>query len=186
MRWRQVGLLYGVLAALAAEYWLFERAPAPAVQQQPVRQRFLAVRPDELRELRLLRGGRRVVSERSAGHWSVIEPAGSPIPPDLIAAFAEALGAAEEIDSAPAGGDGSAYGLDENAAQVEVVPEHGDPVTVTIGGTNPTGTAVYARRGASPDVVLIGRNVRYYEDLIFQALPEASAPPGDAGAPLGG
>jgi len=46
---------------------------------------------------------------------------------------------------------------------------------VTIGDANPTGTAVYAQRQGAPDVVLIGRNVRYYEDLIFQALPAGGA-----------
>ncbi len=39
---------------------------------------------------------------------------------------------------------------------------------------------------ASPEVVLIGRNVRYYEDLIFQALSAARVPAADADAPVGG
>jgi hypothetical protein len=186
VRWRQVVLLYAVLAALGVEYWLVERSAPPPARARPARQRFLAVRADDLRELRLVRGDRRVVSQRAAGRWSVVEPAGAPIPADLIAAFADALSAAEEIDSAPAaGGDAGAYGLDEAAARVEIVPVSGDPVTVTIGATNPTGTAVYARRGGSSDVILIGRNVRYYEELIFQALPGASAPPRDGGAPVG-
>ena len=57
---------------------------------------------------------------------------------------------------------------------------------MTIGETNPTGTAVYARRGGNPVVVLIGRNVRYYEDLIFQALPSGQVPAADVDAPVGG
>ena len=35
---------------------------------------------------------------------------------------------------------------------------------------NPARTAVYAQRSDSPRVFLIGLNVRYYEDLLFEAL----------------
>jgi hypothetical protein len=59
-------------------------------------------------------------------------------------------------------------------------------VVIRIGGTNPTGTAVYARREGATAVVLIGRNVSYYEGLIFEALPPARVPAGDGDAPVGG
>jgi len=35
-------------------------------------------------------------------------------------------------------------------------------------------------------VVLIGRNVRYYEDLIFQSLPASRTPAIDQELPVGG
>ncbi|HYV57490.1 MAG TPA: hypothetical protein VE911_08095, partial [Candidatus Nitrosopolaris sp.] len=57
---------------------------------------------------------------------------------------------------------------------------------VTLGGTNPTGTAVYARLAGAPEVVLIGRDVQYYEELIFQALAGTPAPAVDGRAPIGG
>jgi hypothetical protein len=186
MRWRQVVLLYGVLALLAAEYWLVERRPGPPRSARPPRERFLTVRPDEVREVRLRRGDRTVVSRRADGRWTVVEPADAPIPPDLIAAFTEALTEAEAIDLVGATqSDARSYGLDEHAARIDIVTD-GGPVTVMLGGTNPTGTAVYARRGTAPEVVLIGRNVSYYEDLIFQALPAARAPASGEGGPVGG
>ena len=134
-----------------------------------------------------MRGGRTVVSRREGAGWTILEPAGAPIAPDLIAAFANALADATEI--ARVGGaeaDADTYGLGQQAARVEVVCTSGDPIEVTIGGPNPTGTAVYARRRGTPDVVLIGRNVRYYEDLIFQALSADRVPAAEAGAPIGG
>jgi len=188
MRWRQVIILYLVLAALGAEYWLVERHRQPAVSTRPARQRFLAVARDDVREIRLLRGGRAIVARRAEGRWMVVEPAEAPIPPDLVTAFADALTAAEEIEVvAEAAGDPTAYGLDATAARIELVVERGSPVVVTIGGPNPTGTAVYARRGDAPAVVLIGRNAGYYEDLLFQALPAAQVPAGsERGAAVGG
>lgn len=186
MRWGRVILCYAVLAGLAAEYWLIERRSDPRVETAPARPRFLPVRPGEARELRLSREGRIVVSRRQGSAWAVVEPAGSSIPPDLISAFANALGEAEEIAHvAGAEADAEAYGLDARATRVEITGESGEPVVVSIGGANPTGTAVYARRAASPDVVLIGRNIRYYEDLIFQAISPARVP-ADGSAPVGG
>ena len=67
-----------------------------------------------------------------------------------------------------------------------MIAEGTEPIGITIGGTNPTGTAVYARRRGTPDVVLIGRNVRDYEDLIFQALSADRVPATEAGAQIGG
>jgi len=97
VRWRQVIVLYVVLAVLGGEYWLVERRRVVQATAQPARRRFLRIEPGELREVRLLRGGRTVVSRRAAGGWAVVEPPGAPIPSDLIAAFTEALAGAEEI-----------------------------------------------------------------------------------------
>ena len=188
MRWRQVALLYLVLAALAGEYWFVEgRMEPPARTEAPAPPSFLRLDPATLREVRLVRGSRTVVSRREGAGWTIVEPAGAPIAPDLIAAFANALVDATEI--ARVGGadaDADTYGLGQQAARVEVVCTSGDRLEVTIGGPNPTGTAVYARRRGSSDVVLIGRNVRYYEDLIFQALSADRVPAAEAGAPIGG
>ena len=185
MRWRQVVLFYVVLGAMAGEYWLVERHAPPPPPEHPVRQRFLTVEPDDVREMRLFRGGRTVVTERREGRWEVIDPPDATVPGDLIAAFANALTRAEEID-VMGGDDPHAYGFDEQAGRVEMVVDGREPVVVTLGGTNPTGTAVYARRGSTPGVVLIGRNVRYYEDLIFQALPASRTPAIEQDVPVGG
>ncbi len=188
MRWRQVVVLYLVLAALAGEYWFVERRREPrGVAEVAAPPPFLRLDPATLREIRLVRGGRTVITRREGEGWTIVEPAGAPIASDLIAAFTNALADATEI--ARVGGadpDPHAYGLDDQAARIEVIPASGDPIEITIGGTNPTGTAVYARRRGTPDVVLIGRNVRYYEDLIFQAVSADRVPATEAGAPIGG
>jgi hypothetical protein len=189
MRWRQVGLLYVVAAALAAEYVLVEQERPQGKQARAARVRLLDVAADGIREIRLHHGGRTVVTRRSEGHWAVTEPTDAPIPPDLVTAFVEALMGAEEIERVSGtSAQASAFGLDDPAAsaRIELLGGNGAPLVVTIGGPNPTGTAVYARRGNGPEVILIGRNVRYYEDLIFQALPAGEIPAGDGSVPVGG
>lgn len=186
MRWRQVVVLYVVAGALGAEYWTIERVRPIVPEGPPVRQRFLTVDPDGLREVRLVRAGRRVVMQRSGDRWTVVEPPGATVPSDLIAAFTRALTATEEIERvAGENADARSYGLDDGAGRVELVPVSGESVVVTLGATNPTGTALYARRGDAPEVILIGRDVRYYEDLIFQALAAAPAPPVEDAGPIG-
>ncbi len=189
MRWRQVVLAWMVCGGLAAEYWAFERRPPELrAEPEPARPRFITLRAAEVREVRLSRDGRTIVSRREgAGGWAVLDPPAVSIPPDLIGAFANALAEAEEIARVGAAdADPAAFGLDAGATRVELRPERGEPVVVTIGGSNPTGTAVYARRQGATEVVLIGRNVRYYEDLIFQALPAPRVPAAETNAPVGG
>jgi len=187
VRWRDVVILWVVCLALGAEYWLVERRPEPPAEAASARPRFLPLRAAEARELRLSRGGRSIVSRREAGTWRVVEPPDASIPPDLIGAFTNALADADEIARLGTGeADPAALGFDAGAARVELRGETGEPVVVTIGGANPTGTAVYARRQDADGVVLIGRNVRYYEDLIFQALSAEREPAADKSAPVGG
>jgi hypothetical protein len=186
VRWRQVVILYGVAAGLGGWYWFVERQPKELPQSEG-RRPFLDVDPTALREIRVSRPGQLMVSRRDGGGWVVVEPAGGTVPSDLIAAFTNALAAAEEIARVvDRTDDAKQYGLDERASRVEMVPASGDPIIVVLGETNPTGTAVYARRGAAPEVVLVGRNIRYYEDLIFQALSAGKTPTTEHGAPVGG
>src|SRR5262249_18387784 len=136
------------------------RTRKPADTSSPPRQRFLTVGGDDVREIRVERGGRAIVSRRAGGRWTVVEPPDAPIPSDLVTAFIDALTAAEQIDVLAEGGvDQATYGLDATAARVELTTERGSPVVVAIGVPNPTGTAVYARRGDGSAVFLIGRNV---------------------------
>jgi hypothetical protein len=186
MRWGRLAVLYLVLALLAAEYWYVERARAPEAEEAPPRARFLALEPAAVREVRLLRDGRLVVGRRLGEGWEVVEPRDASIPSGLIAAFTSALASAEEIAHvAGADADRAAFGLTAGAVRVELVPETGEAVVVRMGQTNPAGTAIYAQRVGAADVILIGRQVRYYEDLIFQALAADRVPAADEAAPVG-
>jgi len=113
-----------------------------------------------------------VRATRDADRWRAVEPAGAKIPSDLIAATVATLTAgqaAEELAPEPEHGL-AAYGLDTPAASIEVALTGAPaPVTVDLGARNPTRTAVYARRSDEPTLFLIGMNVSYYIDLIFEA-----------------
>jgi hypothetical protein len=175
--WRQIALLYAVLGVLAVLYAVEPRRPEIETDAPPARPRFLAVDRDLVVEVRIERAGRPVTLRRAGDRWHVAEPAGASVPPDLVRAFVEALVAADEIDRVAAvPTDVEPFGLDAGATRVTIASGGAEPTVVLLGSTNPTGTALYARRGGDAGVVLIGRNVRYYEDLIFEALPPPAVP----------
>ncbi|MFN8545748.1 MAG: hypothetical protein U0807_16305 [Candidatus Binatia bacterium] len=188
MRWRQVVGLYAMLALLGAWYWLFERGPRPEERGAPaVRERFVPFDAAEVTEVRVTRAGRHLVARREAERWTVVAPAPAVVPSDLIAAFVAALAAADAIERvAGTEADGVAFGLGEDAVRVEIVGPPGGPLDIRLGATNPSGTAIYARRAGAPAIVLIGRNVGYYDDLLFQALPVPTVPAVERDGPVGG
>ena len=187
MRWRQVGVLYTVLGVLAALYAL-QRPPVPeADPSRPVRPRFLQVAAADVTGVTVVRGARRVRVRREGDEWVVVEPAGAPVPRDLITGFLQALLTAEEIDRiVTTTRDLGGFGLDEAGDRIELTLLRGEPVVVTLGLPNPTGTALYARRESDGTVVLIGRRVRDYEDMLHNALPRGTVPATGTNGPIGG
>jgi Domain of unknown function (DUF4340) len=187
MRWRQVGVLYLVLAVLAALYTR-ERPAAPEEgdRSRPPRPRFLQVTAADVTAMRLARGTRIVSVRRDGNGWTVVEPAGAELPNDLVNGFLQALLTTEEIDRiATTTGDLGSFGLSDDADRVELTLAKGPTVVVALGGTNPTGTALYARRDADGGIVLIGRQVRDYQDMIYGALPRGAVPAGTADRRIG-
>jgi len=174
--WRRVGAIYLVLAALAASFALVERtsltveqtADAPTVERS-----LLGAEPESVKAVTFWRDGERVSAEREGGRWRVLAPAGAEITPDLIAAAVATLtaGQVSEVMAEGPNVDLEAFGLAAPSSEVEVTidGQPGAKVRVLLGSHNPTKTALYAKRDDAPTVYLVGLNLRYYQDLIFEA-----------------
>jgi hypothetical protein len=175
MTWRRIGVYYALCAVLGSYYFLFEQRPSsekPIFDARPVQQsQFLPIARDQIYTLVLRRGDGVVTVGRNEQGWHVIEPSGAPITSALITSLVESLTIDREIqivDRAP--GDFAPYGLAPPDSAITIKGEKDNVVTtVFIGDRNPTATAVYARKDNSPEVVLLGFSVKYYEDLIFEA-----------------
>ncbi|MEO6026270.1 MAG: DUF4340 domain-containing protein [Candidatus Binatia bacterium] len=174
MSWRRVAVIYAVLAALAG--WVFVvdgGAPDPeipaAVAPAPS---LLDTAASAVTALTFRKEGTVVRAQRLEQRWTVIEPAGVKIPPDLFDATVATLTTgqpAEELSQEPASAY-AAYGLATPGTTLEVsFGEAAPPILVSLGDENPTRTAVYARRSDRPAIFLVGLNLRYYIDLVFGA-----------------
>lgn len=186
MRWRQVVLFYGLALLLAVDYLTGVRPPPLGEQNVAApRPRVLGLELGTLSEVTIDHAGRRFVAQRAGDGWQVSEPAGAQVPSDLVSAFATAVIEAEEIERQEAPVDLAPFGLDEGATRIELRPAGGPPETLWLGVTNPAGTAVYARRLGTTGVLLVGRVLRYYEELIHQALPKPAVPANTPTGPVG-
>ena len=168
MTWRRVGLYWCCFLTLGVYYLLFERTSAPPVAAHRAPAAFLSVGEDQIESIEARRGDELVRCRRSDGRWQVVHPPGATAPSDLIAGLIATVSDLPEVEVvAEDPHDLAPFGLDPPSVQLTLTPARGAPITVQLGQRNPAGTAVYAQRSTSRQVVLIGINARYYADLLF-------------------
>ncbi len=171
MTWSRAALYWACFLALGVYYLAVERAPAGEAVAHLTRAPFLNVPESEFTALEVRRGDALVRCRRVDGRWQVGEPAGATVPADLVAGLITNLTQLPDVEVvAETKRERAQFGLDNPESRIVLTPASGTPVTVTLGNRNPAGTAVYAERNDSERVFLIGLNVRYYEDLLFEAL----------------
>ncbi len=174
MTWARVAVVYGVLTILIGYLTLSAGPSSESTEDlapEPPTDSLLGTSPDAVRALTLRKDGRTVRATREDGRWRTLEPPTSRIPPDLFDAAIGALTtgqASEKLSDDPSHGLAD-YGLETPTAAIELVAGEAPPVSVLIGARNPTQTAVYARRSDEDAIYLVGMNLRYYVDLIFEA-----------------
>jgi hypothetical protein len=183
MTWRRAAVYWACFIVLAVYYVAAEREPAGEAAAHLKRAAFVTVPEEKIAALEIQRGATVVRCRRVQGRWKVVDPADGSVPSDLIAGLITNLTQLPDVEVVTDNPtDPAQFGLDTPASQLVLTPVSGEPITVRIGGPNPAGTALYAQRGASARVFLIGLNVRYYVDLVFEGLqrtPEAGIKPGD-------
>ncbi len=187
MTWKRIGIYYVLAVVLGGYYLLFEWRPggpdAPIFEPRPVQEStFLVMKRDTIHKLSIQRQGHTFTSQRSAARpgetqaeWRTLEPSGAPVTSALVISFIENLTPNRKVPIVHEAPDNlAAYGLAPPTSTI-VIEGNGQQgkETVFIGSYNPTKTAVYARKDGSPEVVLLGYNVKYYEELIFQVTQRA-------------
>jgi hypothetical protein len=159
MTWTRALLYVALAAVLAALAWATTPSPPPAAAPPARPQADIVGVTVEAR-------GRRVEARRDGERWQVTPPgaATSDLIDALLAAILEAR--AEPVASDPT--RAAEFGLDTPAARVVLARRAGPPVTLVVGAVNPADTGIYGQLEGNPQVVLMGRTVRYYIDLMTQ------------------
>jgi hypothetical protein len=163
------------LALTAFYVWTERGRPEPApLDSTAGRERapLMVAFPAGPTRLELQAEGRTLGARRTGGAaWEVVEPPGSRVPPDLVAAVVAAVTDQPdfEVVSAAAPATAAEFGLAAPQARLTLADDDRS-VTLLIGARNPAQTAVYAQREGGDEVVLLGLNVQYYVDLVMQTL----------------
>lgn len=153
-------------------WWVVERVPATTKATEVKREQFINVFRDDVNAVELEREGRAVRAERKEKRWQVVEPKGVAIPNDLFVTLVESITEAQDaevVNEKPEASDIAAFGLDQPRTEIRLELTDGKKMNLEFGGHNPPRTAIYARSDASPQIYLIGLNLEYYGDLLFQA-----------------
>ena len=176
MTWRRAAFYWTCFAVLSAYYLIVLRRPAAPAAAHLTRASFLEVPENQVEGIDVRNGSTVARCRRSGERWQVVEPAGAVVPSDLVAALVANLTQLPDVEVVEENAtDLAQFGLDPPASLLTVILDHGRTLSVRIGNRNPSSTAVYAQRSDSPRVYLIGLNVRYYEDLLLEALGRASS-----------
>jgi len=102
--------------------------------------------------------------------FAVSQPPAAFIPQDLMQAMAALLINAKQVEVVSDNlNDLSQFGLDQPKVTMTIeAKDRPQPIKILFGGENPTRTAIYAEIVGVPKVFLLGRNIEYYQTLMFQ------------------
>jgi len=102
--------------------------------------------------------------------YQLVEPAGKFVPQDLMQAIANLLVSEKQVEVVSENiNDLAQFGLDHPHMEMTVTGTGGaQPIHIFLGAENPTHTAVYARIEGIPKVFLLGRNLEYYQSVMFE------------------
>ena len=181
MTWRRIGVYYG-LAILFGSYFAFflwdsvGEGPKARGLNTPVQSRFLPFTEESIHKLQLQREGQVITCQKNGEIWQVLEPPGANVTSSLVSSLIESLTLERETSSVNENADDlTLYGLEPPHATIVLTGKDDQGLaTISIGGRNPTSTAVYVKKESSSQVVLLGYNARYYEELLFEAATGAT------------
>ncbi len=102
--------------------------------------------------------------------FRVTQPATAFIPQDLMQAMNALLTNQKDVEVVAENLDNlSEFGLDNPQTLMTIkATDRAQPIKLLFGSENPTRTAVYAEIEGVPKVFLLGRNLEYYQTLMFQ------------------
>ena len=144
-----------------------QRAAAKTEQQQES-----LLKLNGIESITLKRGSEMLRYEKTADGklFQLVEPQGKFVPQDLMQALASLLISAKQVEVvAENSNDLAQFGLDHPRSEMTIGGTGtGQPIHIFFGAENPTRTAIYAQIEGIPKVFLLGRNLEYYQSVMFE------------------
>jgi hypothetical protein len=164
-------ILFSVLlAVLLPYYFTVDRHDTHEVKIKQERANVLEL--DAVSGMVLRRGAEQVRFTRTSDGklYQIVAPSGAFAPQDLMNALTALFLSTQEVEIVASNTDNLAqYGLDHPYLEVEIdAPGKQRPLKLQFGAENPTHTAFYAKLADSPKIFLMGLDLKYYQELIFE------------------
>jgi hypothetical protein len=165
-------IVFTILVAILFPYYYFVDRPELRIKDVKSEQQNLLDISSGLDSIIVTRGDEKIHFTKTADgqHYQVVEPEGKFIPQDLMQALASLLVGSKSVEIISENpNDLKEFGLDQPKGQLILQgTSKPKPITIFFGNENPTQTAVYARIDGSPKIFLLGKNLEYYQQLMFQ------------------
>jgi uncharacterized protein DUF4340 len=162
MSWKSLTVLAILAAGLGGflvvdSYWLTPKREKAA----SAKGRLWTIEPKDVEALTIKRKDDTISLKRAGDGWEMLEPVRTRASSGAVNEMVTALATARvdrEIDPNPS--KPADFGLDPPEASVTLeVKGQAAPLTLAVGGKNPTGVWVYAREGSKPAVIVIGDSI---------------------------
>jgi hypothetical protein len=162
MSWKTLVILLVLAAGLGGFLVVDNQWIAPKREKtESAKGRLWTVEPKDVEAVTITRKDDTIKLKRVGDGWEMLEPVKGRADGGVVNEVVTALTTARvdrEIDPNPS--KLADFGLEPPAAQVTLeVKGRPAPLTLAVGGKNPTGVWVYAREGSKPAVVVIGESV---------------------------
>lgn len=165
-------IIFTALFILLLPVYLYFDKPADRPMTKAEQQQESLLKLDSINSIAIKRGteGLRYEKTSDGKLFQLVEPPGKFVPQDLMQALAGLLIDAKQVEVvAENSNDLAQFGLDNPRSEMTInAPGIEKPIHLFFGAENPTHTAVYARIEGIPKVFLLGRNLSYYESVIFE------------------
>jgi hypothetical protein len=152
-------------------YWYFDQ-PADKRAASVEEQQESLLKLNGIDSITVKRGSETLRYEKTADGklYQLVEPQGKFVPQDLMQALASLLISAKQVEVvAENTNDLAQFGLDHPRSEMTIgATGTGQPIRIFFGAENPTKTAIYAQIEGIPKVFLLGRNLEYYQSVMFE------------------
>jgi hypothetical protein len=160
-----------LLLLLLPIYWYFDQ-PADKRAANVEEQQESLLKLNGIDSITVKRGDETLRYEKTADGklYQLVEPQGKFVPQDLMQALASLLISAKQVEVvAQNANDLAQFGLDHPRSEMTIgATGTGQPIRIFFGAENPTHTAIYAQIEGIPKVFLLGRNLEYYQSVMFE------------------
>jgi len=152
-------------------YWYFDQ-PADKRAANVEEQQESLLKLNGIDSITVKRGDETLRYQKTADGklYQLVEPQGKFVPQDLMQALASLLISAKQVEVvAQNANDLAQFGLDHPRSEMTIgATGTGQPIRIFFGAENPTHTAIYAQIEGIPKVFLLGRNLEYYQSVMFE------------------